>query len=217
MPPISRAAAPIAREAPQLLGRSAKTVEPHHGVASLGSNDQHGRQGSADYPQWWRRLCALIPATRLPIQLTCAKPIPGEIADPRTVGDHLRNQRLARRVTQTQVAAVLQVSPFSLLNWETGRHAPATRWFPAIIAFLGYNPLPEPKTTGQRIKRERMSRGLSARRLAVLACVDESTVARVEHDEPRLLCGPRARILDAIGVHSPARVDPLAPPINAFS
>jgi ribosome-binding protein aMBF1 (putative translation factor) len=56
------------------------------------------------------------------------------------------------------------------------------RFYPAILAFLGYNPLPEPKTPGEEMRRKRRSLGLSQRRLAALTNTDEGTVARLERD-----------------------------------
>jgi hypothetical protein len=56
------------------------------------------------------------------------------------------------------------------------------RFYPAILAFLGYNPLPDAKTPGEEIRRKRFTRGLSKRRLAQLAKTDEGTIARLESD-----------------------------------
>jgi DNA-binding XRE family transcriptional regulator len=47
---------------------------------------------------------------------------------------------------QHEVAAQLGVDKFTVLNWERGKTAPDVRYYPAIITFLGYNPLPQGAT-----------------------------------------------------------------------
>jgi len=49
------------------------------------------------------------------------------------------------------------LDPESLENWETNRTRIAVRFFPALIAFLGYNPLPEARTRGEEVRRRRMT------------------------------------------------------------
>jgi len=68
------------------------------------------------------------------------------------------------------------------------------RFYPKIIEFLGYNPLPEPKTRGQEVARARMNRGWSRHHLATVAGVDERTVARIEEDAP----GTAPRLLQRV-------------------
>jgi hypothetical protein len=52
----------------------------------------------------------------------------------------------------------LGVHPGCLENWDYGRKKPADRFYPAIIRFLGFNPLPEAVSLGGSIRRERISR-----------------------------------------------------------
>ena len=54
---------------------------------------------------------------------------------------------------------------------------------PAIIRFLGYNPLPEGKTWGERLVRQRTTLGLSQKAAAARLGVDPSTLARWERGE----------------------------------
>lgn len=81
---------------------------------------------------------------------------------------------------QRDVAAELGVNEASILDWELNRSEPTVRMFPQIIAFLGYDPYPEPKSVGQRIAFIRRATGLSRKRLAVHLGCDEATVARWE-------------------------------------
>ena len=54
---------------------------------------------------------------------------------------------------------------------------------PVIIAFLGYNPLPEATTLAEQLVRTRVSRGLNQKEAAKLIGVDPSTLARWERGE----------------------------------
>jgi transcriptional regulator with XRE-family HTH domain len=85
-------------------------------------------------------------------------------------------------LTQKEAAVRLAVDADSVRNWEAGRTSIEVRYYPALIEFLGYNPLPQPMTPGESIRRERMTRGWSRRKLACVAGVDEATVSRIETD-----------------------------------
>jgi len=54
---------------------------------------------------------------------------------------------------------------------------------PAIIVFLGYNPLPQGMTYAERLVRHRTSLGLSQEASARRIGVDPSTLARWERGE----------------------------------
>lgn len=97
------------------------------------------------------------------------------------------------------MAARLDSDPLTVVNWERGKTAIEVRFYPAIIALLGFNPLAERQTPGERIRRARLSRGLSKKRLAALAGIDEATVATLEADFTSPHLGPKravARVLD---------------------
>lgn len=104
----------------------------------------------------------------------------------KTLADHLKARRLDLGVTQWAIARQLGVDPGSVRNWETGRTSIELRYYPTLIGLLGYNPLPQPTSLGKAIQRARMTRGLSRKRLAVLAGLDEATVRRMEDDTPRM-------------------------------
>jgi transcriptional regulator with XRE-family HTH domain len=61
---------------------------------------------------------------------------------------------------QKETARLLDVHPGGLENWEYGRTAPADRFMPAVIRFLGYNPAPSPNTMGERVAYERNCPGV---------------------------------------------------------
>jgi site-specific DNA recombinase len=102
---------------------------------------------------------------------------------PQTVGDHIRRRRLALKLMQSDVAERLGVTESSIWNWESGQWQPDLRCMPSIIAFLGYNPLPEVTTLGERLVRHRISLGLSQKEAAAEIGVDPATLARWEKEE----------------------------------
>ena len=53
---------------------------------------------------------------------------------------------------------------------------------PGIIAFLGYNPLPDAKTLGERLVRHRTTLGMSQKEVAEEIGVDQETLARWERE-----------------------------------
>lgn len=68
----------------------------------------------------------------------------------------------------------------SVYNWENGVSSPDFRKLPAIIAFLGYNPVPEPTGAAERLVWERRARGLSQKEAAGRLGVDLGTLAKRE-------------------------------------
>ncbi len=70
-------------------------------------------------------------------------------------------------------------------NWEKDRCSPAMKHWPGIIAFLGYDPNPEPETLGERLLAHRRRHGLSRLALALQLGIDETTLWRWETDQRR--------------------------------
>jgi transcriptional regulator with XRE-family HTH domain len=104
------------------------------------------------------------------------------------LGEHLLQRRAKARLTQGQVARLLRVSTGTYLLWETARTTPTTRYYPAILGFLGYDPFPAPTSLPERIAAKRRLLGLSIEKAARLIDVDEGTFRRWESGEwkPRL-------------------------------
>lgn len=71
----------------------------------------------------------------------------------------------------------------SVFTWEANTVSPEIRYMPAIIRFLGYNPLPAADTLGGRLVRHRSSLGLSQKEAATRLGVDPGTLARWERGE----------------------------------
>ena len=107
---------------------------------------------------------------RIPIQLN-------------TIGDHIRKKRLGLKIVQKQAAQEIGVCETALFNWEANTSIPEFRYMPAIIRFLGYNPLPRPSAPGEQLVWRRTSLGMSQRALAARLEVDSSTLARWERGD----------------------------------
>jgi len=103
--------------------------------------------------------------------------------EPHTIGDHIRNQRLRRKMLQREVAEQIGVEKTSVFNWEGNRTIPELRYLPAIISFLGYNPLPAAEGWGERLVRRRTTLGLTQKEVARQLNVDQGTLARWERGE----------------------------------
>ena len=87
------------------------------------------------------------------------------------------------KLTQKDVAEAVGVDKCSLFNWEANISQPDLRYIPAVIEFLGYNPLPEANTLGERLVRHRTLRGLSQKEAAEAVGVDPGTLSRWERGE----------------------------------
>ena len=82
------------------------------------------------------------------------------------------------------------------------------RYMPAIIRFLGYNPLPEATSTGQKLVRRRTPLGMTRKEAVLQLGVDSETLARWERSE-REPAGPLltrvTRFLDDDGAAARSR------------
>jgi transcriptional regulator with XRE-family HTH domain len=93
------------------------------------------------------------------------------------VGDHLRARRMDLGLLQLDVASRLQMDVANIRNWERNKTMPETRFLPAIIAFLGYDPLPRPTSLAEALRHARRAAGLSQRELANRTGFDQSSIA----------------------------------------
>ena len=104
-------------------------------------------------------------------------------AEPQTIGDHIRKRRLGLKMLQREVADQLGVCVPSVFNWEANTSNPEIRYMPAIIDFLGYDPLPQSKTLPEQLVRQRTSLGLTQKESAKGLGIDPATLARWERGE----------------------------------
>lgn len=104
----------------------------------------------------------------------------GFVAEPTTLGEHLRKRRLEQSLTQAQVGKTLGTDEWTVGNWEKDRTFPAVRYFPAIFRFLGYDPFPAASTLPEKLLARRRALGLSVKRAAAKIGVDEGTFSKWE-------------------------------------
>lgn len=106
---------------------------------------------------------------------------------------------MALGLFQRDVAAKIGVHALSVTNWEKGHSEPEIRFLPAILAFLGHDPRPAPKTIAERLVAYRVGRGWARPRMAAELKVDPSTLARWERGERTPSGTPFQRVLALLG------------------
>lgn len=117
-----------------------------------------------------------------PKSLKTLKPRPW-ILLPRTLGGHLKKQRMEFGLLQRDVQGRFKLDKETYANWEKDRCYPAMKHWPGIIEFLGRDPTPRPCTIGELLLSYRRRHGLSRRALAALLEVDDVTLWRWETDQ----------------------------------
>lgn len=121
--------------------------------------------------------------------------------EPKTVGEHIKRERLKRGLRQKDLAPLFNVDAFTILNWETGFTKPQIKDVPALIEFLGYDPEPaSPVTIADHLRAKRRVHGWSQRRAASYIGVDPSTWSSWELGGTILRPEHRARIAAFTGI-----------------
>ena len=92
----------------------------------------------------------------------------------------LLRRRHELSLTSKQAASLMDVNWWTYMTWERDGREPAAHFYPAIIAFLGYEPWPEPVSLPAQLRAERLRRGLSIKAAARVLAVDEGTFGRWE-------------------------------------
>jgi transcriptional regulator with XRE-family HTH domain len=111
----------------------------------------------------------------VPVRLKYLKP-KGLLPAPTTLGEHIQQRRLKLKLTLKEAAKLLGTDECSIMNWEKGRTVPKVYRLPAIIRFLGYNPLPEPHTLPERLIGKRLEQGWSRKVASRHLGIDVSTL-----------------------------------------
>lgn len=111
-----------------------------------------------------------------------------------TIGDHLLRRRLTLKLLQRRFADQLEVNVASVVNWENNLSKPKVSNMPAIIRFLGYNPLPPATGLADRLVQARAALGLTQKEAAARIGVDQCTLARWERGEREPTDGFAARV-----------------------
>ena len=142
-------------------------------------------------------MAILIPA--LPFchaELRASKPRPDHYPkEINTLGDHILKRRLDLKLLQKQVADKIGVDEATITHWERNATTPPIRYIPAIIQFLGYDPLPAANSFSERLATARQVLGLSQRKMAEKLSVDPATVKGWESGMHK----PTNKSLDLVG------------------
>ena len=77
-------------------------------------------------------------------------------------------------------AGVVGVHPKTWMWWERDEREPYVHQYPAIIQYLGYEPWLEAVSLEEKLLAHRRRHGLSIRRAADIAGIDEGTFGRWE-------------------------------------
>jgi ribosome-binding protein aMBF1 (putative translation factor) len=141
-------------------------------------------------------------SAKLPVRFAVAKPKPGYPKQIKTLGDHVRAKRIELGLVQKDVGRSIGVAAGTVTNWEVGATDPEVSLIPAVIGFLGYNPLPAPRSFGESIRRARLALGWSVAMLAAKSRVDPATVARLEVGSKGMTSRPARAIQTALGLSS---------------
>ena len=120
--------------------------------------------------------------------------------NPQTLGQHLLARRLTLKLRQKDVGKLLGTDQFSVINWEKDRTSPAIRFYPAILAFLGYDPFPVPTALAERLRAKRRSLGLSIHSLAARLGVDPGRFADWEREGLVLYKKHRTMLANLLGI-----------------
>jgi ribosome-binding protein aMBF1 (putative translation factor) len=133
-------------------------------------------------------------------RLVAARPVSGYPENLSHIGDHIRKTRLDRGMNRKTAAKELRIDPISLKNWEEARTEVEVRLYPQILMWLGYDPMPQPKSVGEQMRNARLARGWSRKRLATAADIDEGTVKRLEADTRNMARRSRDRVLRVLSL-----------------
>lgn len=120
------------------------------------------------------------------IRLVAKRSLPdGYPKDLKTLGDHLRKQRMDLGLSQSAVAKKIDVTTSTITNWELNRTEIRIRYVPKIVTFLGYNPLDvtNEDTLGARMKQWRLKHGISIKQFQSIIKMDRQTIMRIENGD----------------------------------
>jgi transcriptional regulator with XRE-family HTH domain len=112
--------------------------------------------------------------------------------EPKTLGEHLRKQRLYRGLRQRDLAQIIGVREETVARWEKDRGRPLVRLYPAIIAFIGSDPdRVDGSSPASCLRALRRRLGLTQAELATRLGLGEGTVTEFELERRKV--SPKVR------------------------
>lgn len=106
----------------------------------------------------------------------------GMIAQPKSLGEHLRNRRLVLGLRQEDVAKQLSTLREVYERWERDERQPVVSEWPGILSFLGHYPESE-KTAADLVLKARRYQGMDQKGFAQVVGVIHQRLRRWEHGE----------------------------------
>ena len=101
-----------------------------------------------------------------------------------TLGDYLRKERLDRKLSQPDVAKLLNVTPDTITAWELNRNQPTAKLAKKVIDFLGYFPFSfEGASIGEQLYYARLILGKTQKEAAEIIGCDASNLRLIELDK----------------------------------
>jgi DNA-binding XRE family transcriptional regulator len=88
------------------------------------------------------------------------------LESPKTLGEHLKKRRKELGLLQREAAEQMGVSTATVVNWEKSKAKPVAAQFRPVVAFLGYDPAPEPQTLSERLEAKQRRLGVSLAQVA---------------------------------------------------
>ena len=98
--------------------------------------------------------------------------------EPKTLGEHLKKRRKELGLRQRDVAERLGCDLFTYINWEKDRTQPVASRFRPVLDFLGYDPMPEPQTLGERLEAKRRATGMTFDQVSAYLQWDPGSLSR---------------------------------------
>jgi len=102
-----------------------------------------------------------------------------------TLGDHIRKRRLDLGLFQRDVAHEIGVDTETIYRWESNESLPSVSQLPKIIRFVGYDPLPIPRTVPEQLQNIRKHLGSSQAAMAKRLRIDPTTLRKWEKGRAR--------------------------------
>jgi DNA-binding XRE family transcriptional regulator len=98
--------------------------------------------------------------------------------NPQTLGEHLKKRRRELGLLQREAAERMGIQRDTYVNWEKHKSSPVASQFRPIVAFLGYDPTPEPRTLAERLEAKQRNLGASLAQIARHLGWDPGTLRR---------------------------------------